>query len=203
MPEPIFTRFADEFGIGTVSILAPGIVNPLDYAARSQLIQAAGAAVNALSSTGAIEERGLGNTLDAERAALAILGQPLGAFQLTADLTHGFVQDTIFNLPTRPGELNLDQLILFASAQGSNPEFNPSLTEFASALPNLSLSRRREQLVQRSNPLRNPFRSLQAGPFLPCSSDDPRGRCLSPEAREIRNAQVRKVAGPFRRKAIV
>lgn len=42
--------------------------------------------------------------------------------------------------------------------------------------------------------IRNPFRSLQAGPFAPCSSDDPRGRCLTNPVRALQNTRVVRTA---------
>lgn len=38
--------------------------------------------------------------------------------------------------------------------------------------------------------LRSPFYSLQAGPIIPCSADDPAGRCLTPVTRALQQSIV-------------
>ncbi len=65
----------------------------------------------------------------------------------------------------------------------------PGSRDFLRPTYESALQRRQSEIFSR-----NPYLSLQQGPFVPCSADDPKGRCLTPRVRALQNRAVRRTA---------
>ncbi len=182
MADPLFSF---PFFGGQLGVLSPGLVGGSGFAVLSQFIEAAGTAANALQSSP--------NLRAAQEAALTVLQRPTVTFGVAPDpvnpLPAGF---TIAGPTTLARDVDLGALLTIASSAPSvRPgEFDPSISSLLPLTASRLNEATRRAAFAATGP-RNPFANLQQGPFVPCSSDDPKGRCLTPGARQLQARRVR------------
>lgn len=179
--------------LGVLTVYSPDILDPLG-AAVIRAYEAAGfEGFNELSETG--------NPYYAAKAIFDTLQQPLGTFSQTPSPELFDVNATVLT-PGLTAPIGWDPIdfilrtvgdFLGAAARNAveSGELEPSQERAAQqSIQDVFTRAQQQQYLATRNQERNPFLSLQAGPFIPCSQDDPKGRCLSPQVQSMMRQRV-------------
>lgn len=180
MPDPIRIPYAG----GTLIVYNTDFLDPLGSAQANALEEAAAQGFNVLSGSLSRDFRG------ASRAIFEQLQRPLQDFTSAA----GLLPPTLRLLPTGSvPPAAFDPLAFIRDVFFASPD---PVFQGAGVFDVLRKAETNRFLAsQQQSGDRNPFHSLQAGPFVPCSVDDPKGRCLTPGARRLARNFAARAAG--------
>ena len=190
MPE-VFASF--DTGIGTLNIFDPTAASgdPALFTAINQLAVAQGDALTQLA---------LGSSLrQAQETAFRTLQRPLTQFGNPFNAPAGTSLISAGTPTTNARFLDLGSIGAFLDFQTVN-QFVTGAGFLSPTQLLVGEARQKQALLDRQlaesgqGQVRNPFLSLQRGPFVPCSSDDPRGRCLTPAVRRLQADRVAATA---------